>query len=138
MVPDDRDIRFVPIADIDEPSKALVPWLTVGAARCPHIKFVNVVADCAPLSVSAARNRDRRGPLESHFWMHVLSLHTRGLIDPFWVQSSGPDAPKVGAAHLRSNLIDLSNDFIHLGNEVTGMREALIDLPQQFGVCSLG
>jgi hypothetical protein len=25
-----------------------------------------------------------------------------------------------------------------LGNEVTGMREALIDLPQQFGVCSLG
>jgi hypothetical protein len=27
------DVRFVPIADIDEPSKALVPSLKVGAAR---------------------------------------------------------------------------------------------------------
>ena len=27
------DVRFVPIADIDEPSKALAPWLKVGAAR---------------------------------------------------------------------------------------------------------
>jgi len=28
------------IADIDEPSKALVPWLKVGAARWPHGRAV--------------------------------------------------------------------------------------------------
>jgi hypothetical protein len=57
--------------------------------------------------------------------MHVPSLHTRGLIDPFL---SPADAPKVGAP-LRSNLIDLRNDFIHPSNDFTGVRKALIDFP---------
>jgi hypothetical protein len=45
-------------------------------------------------------------------------------------------APKVGAP-LRSNLIDLRNDFIHASNDFTGVRKALIDFPQQFVICSL-
>jgi hypothetical protein len=62
--------------------------------------------------------------------MLVVSLHTRGLIDPFEAPSrldsskpeaASPDALKVGVP-LRQNLIDLSND-------ATGMREALLDLP---------
>jgi hypothetical protein len=55
------------------------------------------------------------------------------LHSPHWksskTQAASPDAPKVGAP-VRKNLIDLSNDF-------TGMREALLDLSQQFGICSI-
>ena len=75
----------------------------------------------------------------AYFCWSVLFAHQRKTKQRAvtWLPLGASVAALVGFIW-RPNLIDLSNDFIHLTNEDTGMREALLDLPQQFGVCSLG